>query len=262
MYPSASTTSRQPRRSTTLPSSRSATRVSAPQKARSATGRTASRSGSAPARVRCRPTRNPGCISASRPLRARASTPFTRQRSRTAAATTASRGCAPITAQTTTRRSLSIPTAIGSRPIVVRLSEMASIRKEIFTSAQPDDVWDALRDIGALHTRLVPGFVTDTRLEPGARIVTFGNGMVARELIVTIDDDQRRVVWSVVGGSLTHHNGSAQVFSDAKGLAKVVWIADLLPDEAAGAIGAMMEQGMTVMKQTLDHLADEITKAK
>ena len=76
---------------------------------------------------------------------------------------------------------------------------MASIRKEISTTADADDVWDALRDVGALHTRLVPGFVTDTKLEPGARIVTFGNGMVARELIVTVDESERRVVWSGVG---------------------------------------------------------------
>jgi Polyketide cyclase / dehydrase and lipid transport len=139
---------------------------------------------------------------------------------------------------------------------------MASIRKEIFTNARPDDAWDALRDVGALHTRLVPGFVTDTRLEPGARVVTFGNGRVVRELIVTIDDDERRLVWSVVGTAMTHHNGSTQVFADAKGLTKVVWIADLLPDEAAGTVGAMMEHGMAVMKQTLDGLADEATKTK
>jgi hypothetical protein len=55
---------------------------------------------------------------------------------------------------------------------------MAAIRKEILTAARPERVWDALRDVGALHTRLVPGFVVDTRLEPGARIVTFANGMV------------------------------------------------------------------------------------
>jgi hypothetical protein len=65
---------------------------------------------------------------------------------------------------------------------------MASIRKEILLDARPEEVWDAVRDIGALHTRLVPGFVTDTRLEEGARIVTFGNGMVVRELIVDLDD--------------------------------------------------------------------------
>ena len=50
---------------------------------------------------------------------------------------------------------------------------MASIREEMVIDASPDAVWDALRDVGALHTRLVPGFVTDTRLEPGARVVTF-----------------------------------------------------------------------------------------
>ncbi len=61
----------------------------------------------------------------------------------------------------------------------------------------------------------------------------------------------------MIGGPLTHHNASAQVFADAKGLTKVVWIADLLPDEAAGAVGAMMEQGMAVMKQTLDCLVAE-----
>jgi carbon monoxide dehydrogenase subunit G len=132
---------------------------------------------------------------------------------------------------------------------------MATIRREIHTAARPDDVWDAMRDVGALHTRLVPGFVTDTRLEPGARTVTFGNGMVVCEAIVTIDDDERRLVWSASGGSLTHHNGSVQVFMAPDGAARVVWIADILPDEAAGAIGAMMDQGMAAMKQTLDRLA-------
>jgi uncharacterized protein YndB with AHSA1/START domain len=133
---------------------------------------------------------------------------------------------------------------------------MATIRKEILTDARPELVWDALRDVGALHTRLVPGFVTDTRLEPGARIVTFGNGMVVREAIIAVDDAERRVVWSASGGTLTHHNGSAQVLPGEGGKTKVVWIADFLPDAAKDAIGAMMDAGMSVMKQTLDRLAE------
>jgi polyketide cyclase/dehydrase/lipid transport protein len=135
---------------------------------------------------------------------------------------------------------------------------MASIRKQILTMARPDQVWSALRDIGALHTRLVPGFVVDTRLEPGERIVTFGNGMVIREPIVDIDDESRRLVWSAIGGILTHYNASAQVFAEDDGRSKVVWIADFLPDEAAGSIGLMMEQGLTVMKATLDRLASVV----
>jgi hypothetical protein len=133
---------------------------------------------------------------------------------------------------------------------------MASIRKEIVTSARPDQVWDALRDVGALHTRLVPGFVVDTKLAPGERIVTFGNGMVIREPIVAIDNGAMRVVWGAIGGSLTHYNASAQVFAEPDGQTRVVWIADLLPDEAAPAIEGMMQAGMESMKPTLDRLAE------
>jgi hypothetical protein len=98
----------------------------------------------------------------------------------------------------------------------------------------------------------VPGFVVDTKLEEGARIVTFGNGMVARELIVDVDDDARRLVWAVVGGRFTHHNASAQVFADGDGGTRFVWIADLLPDDIAGDIRALIEQGSAVIKKTLD----------
>jgi carbon monoxide dehydrogenase subunit G len=129
---------------------------------------------------------------------------------------------------------------------------MASIRKEVQINARPETAWAALRDVGTLHTRLVPGFVTDTRLEEGARVVTFGNGMVARELIVDVNDETRRVVWSVVGGMTTHHNGSAQVFPNGATGCRFVWIADLLPNEVAPSIAAMMEQGIAVIKQTLE----------
>ena len=136
---------------------------------------------------------------------------------------------------------------------------MASIRREIQINARPETAWAALRDVGALHTRLVPGFVTDTRLEEGARVVTFGNGMVARELIVDIDEAARRVVWSVVGGQMTHHNGSAQVFPNGATGCRFVLIADLLPNEVAPSIAAMMDQGITVIKETLERTEREQT---
>src|SRR5215510_12941205 len=116
---------------------------------------------------------------------------------------------------------------------------MASIRKEILLEASARHVWDAVRDVGALHKRLVPGFVVDTRLEPDARVVTFGNGMVVRELIVDLDDDARRLVWAARGGRLTHHSASVQVCDDGDGRSRLIWIADLLPNELAGDIRAM-----------------------
>jgi carbon monoxide dehydrogenase subunit G len=130
---------------------------------------------------------------------------------------------------------------------------MASIRREILIEARPESVWDAVRDVGAVHERLAPGFVVDTRLEEGARIVTFANGLVARELIVDVDDAARRLAWAVVGSPrLTHHNASMQVFADGERRSRVVWIADLLPHEVAGTIAAMIEQGLGTMKKTLE----------
>lgn len=129
---------------------------------------------------------------------------------------------------------------------------MASVRKEVLIQARAEDVWDALRDWGAVHERLVPGFVVDARLDGPDRIVTFFNGMTVCELFIDLDDEQRRLVWSSVGGSLTHHNASAQVFSDGDGATRFVWIADLLPHEAAEAIDAMMERGTAVLKETLE----------
>jgi carbon monoxide dehydrogenase subunit G len=129
---------------------------------------------------------------------------------------------------------------------------MASIRKEIVLEAPAAHVWDAVRDIGALHTRLVPGFVVDTRLEPDARVVTFGNGMVVRELIVDLDEAARRLAWSARGGRLSHHNASVQVFADGDRRSRLVWIADLLPNELAGDIRGMIEQATMIMKKTLE----------
>jgi len=129
---------------------------------------------------------------------------------------------------------------------------MASIHREIQVEVPAERVWDAIRDVGAIHTRLAPGFVVDTRLEAGARVVTFGSGVVARELIIDVNDDARRLAWSVVGGKMTHHNASLQVFADGERRSRVVWIADLLPNELAGYIAGMIEQGMAVMKKTLE----------
>ena len=128
---------------------------------------------------------------------------------------------------------------------------MASIRKEIVIDTAAENVWAAVRDIGALHTRLVPGFVVDTQLEADARVVTFGNGLVVRELIVDLDDDARRLAWSARGANLTHHNASAQVFADGPGRSRLVWIADLLPHDAAGDVRAMIDQAAVVMQKTL-----------
>lgn len=128
---------------------------------------------------------------------------------------------------------------------------MASIRKEFHLDVSADNVWNVFRDVWAVHTRLAPGFVTDCRRDGEDRIVTFANGLVAREVIVDLDDAARRLVYFARSERLEHHNASFQVFEEGPGRCRVVWIADVLPHAAAGAIGAMMEQGVAAMSKAL-----------
>jgi polyketide cyclase/dehydrase/lipid transport protein len=132
---------------------------------------------------------------------------------------------------------------------------MATIRSELKTRAPAGEVWAAIRDIGALHTRLVPGFVTDTKLEPGARVVTFVNGVTLREPIVTLDDEARRLVWTAEGGRARHYNAALEVSELADGSTSVVWTADFLPDDIGGYLKQAIDAGMAAMQRSLDRLA-------
>jgi carbon monoxide dehydrogenase subunit G len=133
---------------------------------------------------------------------------------------------------------------------------MASIRREMSVAVPAASVWSAVRDFGAPHKRLAPGFLVDSRLEGEGRVVTFANGLVARELLVDVDEEARRLVWAVVGSKrLTHHNASLQVFPEGETASRVVWVADLLPHDVAGDVQALIDAGMRAMKTTLERAA-------
>ena len=128
---------------------------------------------------------------------------------------------------------------------------MASIHKDIAIDADPGDVWDAVRDFGAVHTRLAPGFVADCRLDGNARIVTFHNGNVAREELVDCSDAQRRLVYAIANERVKHYNASVQVFGDDGGKTRITWIIDLLPNEVAPYIESQMELASDAMRKAL-----------
>jgi hypothetical protein len=128
---------------------------------------------------------------------------------------------------------------------------MASIHKEIVIDALPEDVWSAVRDFGAVHERLVPGVLVAVTLEEGARVVTFANGIVARELLVDIDEVAMRLAYASVGGRATHHNASMQVVAEPEGGSRLIWITDVLPNELAGTVRGLCEVGAEAMLRTL-----------
>lgn len=132
---------------------------------------------------------------------------------------------------------------------------MASLRREIVVKATIDEAWEAIADIGALHTRLVPGFVVATQLEANARVVTFANGATVREPIVSIDATARRLVWTSEGGRATHYNAALQAFAEPAGGARIIWTIDFLPDAIAPQLAAAMDAGMAAMQAALDAVA-------
>jgi Polyketide cyclase / dehydrase and lipid transport len=129
---------------------------------------------------------------------------------------------------------------------------MASVRKQILIDVPAPQAWEALRDWGALHERLVPGFALNAKVDGRDRLVTFFNGAVYRERIIDVDEAERRLVWSIVDGPYEHHNASAQVLEETEDRTLFVWIADLLPDETAERTGGSMEQALKTIKQTLE----------
>jgi hypothetical protein len=128
---------------------------------------------------------------------------------------------------------------------------MASIHKDIPIDAAPDYVWAAVRDFGAVHKRLVPGFVLDARLDGDARIVTFANGTVARELLVDCDDARRRLVYAVISERVKQHSASVQVLADGNTRSRIIWIIDVLPDEIAPYIDGQMDLAALAMQKAL-----------
>ncbi|MDA9432779.1 SRPBCC family protein [Bradyrhizobium sp. CCBAU 51627] len=110
---------------------------------------------------------------------------------------------------------------------------MASIHNDVSLPAPARDVWDAVRDFGALPQRLVPGFVTTCELDGDARIVTFANGSVAREVLVDCDDARQRLVYAISNDRLKHYSASVQVIADGEANCRLVWTIDMLPNELA-----------------------------
>jgi hypothetical protein len=125
---------------------------------------------------------------------------------------------------------------------------MASIRKNILLDAPADQVWDAVADFGALHTRLVPNFVADTKRDGDTRIVTFANGNTAREILVDCDATRRRLVYAIVSERLTQHSASVEVIADGPAHCRVLWIVDVLPHEVAPSMDAQMDLGARAMQ--------------
>lgn len=131
---------------------------------------------------------------------------------------------------------------------------MATIYKEIIIEAAPQVVRAAVRDVGAVHQKLIPKVLTDARLSGNERILTFATGAVVHELIISIDDERQRLAYAVISGSAhtTFHHATMEVFAQGEGSSRLVWITDFLPDSQLGIITIIINRGAEIMKSALE----------
>jgi carbon monoxide dehydrogenase subunit G len=135
---------------------------------------------------------------------------------------------------------------------------MATIRRSIPLDTPAAEVWSAVADVGAIHERLARGFVTDTQLaDDGTRLVTFEGGFVARELIVSVSEAERRLAYSVIESptGMRHHHATFEVVDEGDG-SRLDWVVDVAPDEAAPLIAGMMDLGAEAMRTTLSSISE------
>ena len=133
---------------------------------------------------------------------------------------------------------------------------MATIRQEIDIEAPVRDVWDAIRDFAAVHERVASGFLTALEMDgDDDRIVTFANGLVARERLIGVDEAGRRIAYAIISDQLAHHSASIQVLPLGDGRTRFIWITDVLPHAAAERIAPMMALGAQAAKRTLESAA-------
>jgi hypothetical protein len=86
---------------------------------------------------------------------------------------------------------------------------MASIRTEFTVEADAARVWQTVGDWENGPTEMARGHVVSSRAEGPVRVVTFADGRIARERLVTRDDKARRIVYSVVGDTVRPEHDNA-----------------------------------------------------
>ena len=131
---------------------------------------------------------------------------------------------------------------------------MASIIKKIELPLPAAAVWKQVREVGNAQL-LFPGVVSACVLQGDERTVTFSNGVVLKERILSVDEESMRVAYSATGGRATHHNSSLRVVPLAADRCRVVWTTDFLPDDITPLVEGLCNAGLTAMKRQLTTLS-------
>ncbi|MEU1073476.1 MULTISPECIES: SRPBCC family protein [unclassified Streptomyces] len=130
---------------------------------------------------------------------------------------------------------------------------MTSIVREFAVAADEKTAWAALADVGAVN-KLIP-FLGPVTVDGDVRKIDMGEFGIIEELVVTVDDERRRVAYSVRRSPwpLVHHHSSMQILPPAPGESgsRLLWLVDLLPADVAPEFASGMDGAVEAIRHSL-----------
>lgn len=128
---------------------------------------------------------------------------------------------------------------------------MATIRREQLVAVPAEAAWEALRKADRADRLFAPVLVGCT-MHDNIRTVTFANGLVVSEQIVTIDDADRRLAYYVLGEMFEHHSASMQIVPIDEGNCRFIWTSDFLPEDRTETVRPLVTQGSSALVRNIE----------
>lgn len=126
---------------------------------------------------------------------------------------------------------------------------MTTIYKEVNIDAPLNKIWESISDTANIADLV--GFLATSNQTDDTRVCTLEGGGELKEKIVSVDDDLKRVAYTITESPLNmeYHSASMQLEETEDGT-KLVWTVDLLPEAAKQQMGPMLEQACIDVKSS------------
>ena len=128
---------------------------------------------------------------------------------------------------------------------------MASAKSEASIDRAPNDIWNVVRNFGGLADYM-PGVETCT---VDGDVRTVGTmGIEVKEQLRDLDDDTRRISYSVVESPMTNmvsHLATISVEAEGSGT-HLVWSVDVEPDELLPLFQGIYDQSVIALKEKFE----------
>ncbi len=118
---------------------------------------------------------------------------------------------------------------------------MATINLSTTLDVSAEELWSSVKDVGSVSGLL--NVITSSSLDGHVRSCTMADGGELTETILSVDDDNQRVAYSITDSPfpIETHASSMQVRDAGGGKSTFHWITDVKPDAMVDGLRPLME---------------------